>query len=151
KLQQSLLERNTAVAEALRLLLGSGKLSIEVKQMYLLEGLTGTYGSMPKPKGDNFTADHQPQAAVLEAAQEFGFFDKTGKLVKRAAKRAKAGFAINLHKIRHEAGATFGNKGKATKEDFNSQVKANLGGAKTDVEHRKIVVSFLKKDLARDV
>ena len=124
KLSPALLEKTTAVADALRLLVGEGELSVELKEKYLLEGLTGTYGSMPKPKADDFTADHQPQAAALIAARDIGYFDKSGNLTKRAAGRAKEGFAINLHKSRHEAGATFGSKGKVTKEGFIAQVKA---------------------------
>lgn len=151
KLLRTLLEKNVAVSQSLQTLMGEGALSLEVKELYLLEGLTGTYGSMPKPKGDNFTADHQPQAAVLQAAQEFAFFDTGGKLHKRAEGRAKLGFAINLHKSRHMAGATFGGKGKATKEDFNKKVAISLGGAKTPAQQRKIVISVLKEDLKRDV
>ena len=128
------------------------KLSVKLKkEKYLLEGLTGTYGSMPKPKADDFTADHQPQAAVLIAASEIGYFDKSGNLFKRAAGRAKEGFAINLHKTRHEAGATFGSKGKATKEGFIAQVKARVTAAMKPEKQREVVVQVLREDLNRDV
>ena len=151
KLSPALLEKTTAVADALRLLVGEGELSVELKEKYLLEGLTGTYGSMPKPKADDFTADHQPQAAALIAARDIGYFDKSGNLFKRAAGRAKAGFAINLHKSRHEAGATFGSKGKVTKEGFIAQVKARVTATMKPEKQREVVVQVLREDLHRDV
>ena len=151
KLSPALLEKTTAVADALRLLVGEGELSVELKEKYLLEGLTGTYGSMPKPKADDFTADHQPQAAALIAARDIGYFDKSGNLFKRAAGRAKEGFAINLHKSRHEAGATYGSKGKVTKEGFIAQVKGRVTAAMKPEKQREVVVQVLREDLNRDV
>src|SRR5687768_769261 len=88
-----------------------------VKEKYSLEGLPGTYKSMPKPKGDQFTADHQPQAAILEWAAEQPYFKAAGitNLKKRAESRAAAGYAINLHQLRHVDGRTYGGKGNSTK------------------------------------
>ena len=99
----------------------------------------------------NFTADHQPQAAALIAARDIGYFDKSGNLTKRAAGRAKEGFAINLHKSRHEAGATFGSKGKVTKEGFIAQVKARVTAAMKPEKQREVVVQVLREDRNCDV
>jgi len=150
-LQRSLLEKNVAVCAALSALVGSDASIGKAREKYLLEGLTGTYGSMPKPKGDSFTADHQPQAAVLEAAAEFDYFSDTGELATRAAGRAKLGFAINLHSIRHVAGATFGSKGKSTKAAFLARVKKLITPGMKKADQRKAVVAEIRVDLKRDV
>lgn len=121
----------------------------KAREHYLLEGITGTYSSIPKPKSDDLTADHQPQAAILEAAAEFSYFSKTGELATRAAGRAKEGYAINLSTTRHKAGATFGAKGNVTKNDFLARVKP-LALNKEPAEQRKIVVGEVKADMERD-
>jgi hypothetical protein len=149
-LQQSLLNANVILSGALAGLINSDVSIGKMRDKYLLEGLTGTYGSMPKPKGDGFTADHQPQAAVLEAAAEFDYFSETGELAKRAAGRAKAGFAINLHYNRHIAGSTYGSKGKATKAGFLERIKPLVRNKKR-AEQRAVVITEIKADLMRDV
>jgi hypothetical protein len=149
-LQQALLAANVALSEALRVLIDSDASIGKMKEKYLLEGLAGTYGSMPKPKGDGFTADHQPQAAILEAAAEFDYFSETGELAQRAAGRAKAGYAINVHYNRHIAGRTYGSKGKATKAAFLARIKPLVRNKKR-AEQRAIVVGEVKNELAADV
>jgi hypothetical protein len=148
--QQELLTKNVALSGLLSQLVGKDPSIGKAKERYKLEGMTGTYGSIPKPTGDLLTADHQPQAAVLQAAATFGFFDPAGALVKRAAKRAHQGFAVNLHQTRHMAGRTFGAKGKGTKGDFIETLKSKLVGKK-EAEQRAIVVGQLKADLQADV
>lgn len=149
-LQQSLLEKNVAVTSTLGKLINSDTTIGKTRQKYLLEGVTGTYASIPKPSGDSFTADHQPQAAILQAAAEFDYFSDTGDLAKRAAGRAQQGYAINLHHIRHTAGSTYGSKGKATKEGFLARLKPLVKGKKR-AEQRQIVVAQIKSDMLRDV
>jgi len=146
-LQRALLDKNVVLSEALRLLLGDDRSVAKARERYKLEGLTGTYGSMPKPTGDDLTADHQPQAAILEAAAEFDYFSDTGQLVKRAAARAKLGFAINLYKVRHEEGRTFGRKGKITKDAFIKRVEARITSRMSQAAQRKIVISEIRDDL----
>ena len=155
-LQRQLLEKNVAVSEALRLLVGSSKVVSKMRERYLLEGMTGTYSSMPKPKGDQLTADHQPQAAVLQAASKFKFFSKTGELHERAASRASDGYAINLHFQRHVAGRTYGGKGSATREAFLKAVRKDIndeGASKelTPVQQQRIAIRHLKHELKEDV
>ncbi|HET9360797.1 MAG TPA: DUF4157 domain-containing protein [Vicinamibacterales bacterium] len=149
-LQRTLLEKNVAVSGALSALVSDDRSIADAKEKYKLEGLTGTYGSMPKPPGDDFTADHQPQAAVLEAIAKFRFFSKTGELAERAAGRARQGYAINLHKLRHVAGATFGSKGKETKESFLARVKPLVKDKPAD-QQRKLVIAQVQVELRRDV
>ncbi len=149
-LQRQLLEQNVVLGELLSKLINNDTSIGKAREKYLLEGLTGSYSSIPKPKGDELTADHQPQAAVLEAAATFDYFRDDGALAKRAAGRAHQGYAINLHKIRHVAGATFGSKGAQTKENFLKKIEPAVK-RKPPKEQRRLVVAQLKFDLGRDV
>lgn len=148
-----LLKQNVELSGLLADLLKDDKSIGKLKEKYALEGLTGTYGSIPKPPGDDFTADHQPQAAVLQAAAEFDYFKELGEesaLARRAKGRAKAGYAINLHKIRHEAGATYGAKGKQTKAAFLDDIETSTKGIKGSAAKRTVVVDKIRKDMNRD-
>ncbi|MGR9088861.1 MAG: hypothetical protein ACU841_17595 [Gammaproteobacteria bacterium] len=150
KRQQDLLKKNVELSGAFSKLVGDDKSIAKAIEKYKLEGMTGTFGSIPKPPYDDLTADHQPQAAVLTAAAQFNFFSKDGVLHERAQRRAHQGYAINLHKARHAAGATYGAKGKQTKEGFLASVKPTVKD-KAPAEQRKTVVTLLKSDLRRDV
>ena len=148
--QQDMLQQNVELSGALSKLVGDDRSIADAIEKYKLEGMTGTYGSIPKPPGDDFTADHQPQAAVLTAASKFKFFGKDGELNERAEGRAHAGYAINLYKARHVAGATYGFKGKETKESFLARVRPAVKD-KPAADQRRAVVALLKLDLHRDV
>jgi hypothetical protein len=148
-LQNVLLTKNVKLSAVLSALVGKNPLVDEARKHYLLEGITGTYSSIPKPTSDDLTADHQPQAAVLEAAAEFSYFSPTGALATRAAGRAQEGYAINLSTTRHKAGTTFGSKGKVTKAQFLDAVKPQVIG-KPPAEQRHIVVGQIKADMLRD-
>jgi hypothetical protein len=150
KEQRKLLELNVAVSAALGALIGGDRAIGKSTEKYLLEGQTGTYASMPKPVGDKLTPDHQPQAAILEAAAEFSYFKKSGEMVRRAASRAARGFAINLHVSRHVEGRTFGSKGKKTKEEFVELVREDVKGLADPREQRKMAVGVIKKHLEED-
>lgn len=150
-LQQDLLNKNVEISGLLASLVGKDESIGKAKEKYKLEGLTGTYSSIPKPPGDDFTADHQPQAAILQAAAEFDYFRDEGELVKRAKGRAKEGFAINLHKIRHILGRTFGSKGKKTKGAFLTEIERDTKSVKSAPAKRRIVVAKIKSDMMEDV
>lgn len=150
-MQRDLLKKNVELSGLLSSLVGRDASIGKTIEKYKIEGMTGTYSSMPKPPGDDFTADHQPQAAILQAAAEFDYFSDEGELAKRAAGRAKQGFAINLHKIRHTAGRTYGSKGKKTKESFLSEIRKETQGKKKVVEKRRLVVMKIKSELNEDV
>jgi hypothetical protein len=147
--QQEMLAKNVELSGALSKLVGDDPDIAKAIERYKLEGMTGTYGSIPKPPGDDFTADHQPQAAVLIAASKFKFFSKDGELQERAEGRAHKGFAINLYKVRHVAGATYGYKGKDTKESFLARVKLAVKD-KPAADQRRAVIVMLKAELRRD-
>ncbi|MBI4473200.1 MAG: hypothetical protein HY646_11060 [Acidobacteria bacterium] len=150
-MQRALLAKNVELSGLLSDLVGKDESIGAMKEKYLLEGLTGTYGSMPKPRGDDFTADHQPQAAILQAAASFDYFSEEGELAARAERRAHAGFAINLHKLRHEAGRTYGHKGKRTKEEFLGEIKKATKSVRGAAQKRRIVVETIKSDMIKDV
>jgi hypothetical protein len=147
--QRALLDANVALGRELARLVDDDATLGKQVEKYKLEGMTGTYGSMPKPSGDDFTADHQPQAAILIAASRFKYFSKAGELAERAETRAKAGYSINLYKKRHEAGRTYGMKGKQTKEDFIAEVKPRVRDLPA-AEQRAEVIRLMKAAMRRD-
>ena len=83
-----------------------------LREKYLLEGIVKTYATMPKPKYDQLTPDHQPQAALvtLVAGLKSGPKDLFGGLGVKgiAGSRAAGGVAINLHVLRHYQSRTYG-------------------------------------------
>ena len=151
-LEGQILSKFEELSNMVRLLLGDGNLNSAFDK-YHLEGLSGTYSTMPKPKGDNFTADHQPQAAILEEAAAMPIFNEPGinNMLKRASGRANNGYAINLHYIRHKEGRTYGSKGGQTKNEFLANVTAKTTALTTSKEKREAVVGSLKNELMKDV
>lgn len=152
-LLRTLLDYEVTLSQYLSDLLGRTDSLKGVKEKYLLEGLVGTYASMPKPKGDLLTADHQPQAAILEWAAEQPYFKATGVtgMKKRAAGRAALGYAINLHYNRHVDGRTYGGKGNSTKNDFIKRAEDGVKSKKNYEDKREVVVNLVKKELKEDV
>ncbi|MCP3669625.1 MAG: DUF4157 domain-containing protein [Gammaproteobacteria bacterium] len=153
-LNKQILQKEVVLSGKVKSILGdTGKLKDAIEK-YKLEGLTGTYGSMPKPRYDDLTADHQPQAAILQAAAKLPYF-KTGskgqKMRDRAASRANAGYAINLQSKRHMEGRTHGNKGKSTKNTFLDKVKTQTSSLTKVQDKRNVVVNLIKQDLSADV
>jgi len=151
-LRQSLLEQFTILSDKIRLLLGKEPLNkIMEEHKYNLEGLTGTYGSMPKPSGDQFTADHQPQAAIIIYASKLNIFNGTRIKQIAGGSHADGAFAINLHKVRHEEGRTFGNDGKITKGEFVDKAVEIDDSNKSDKTKRKEIIKLIKVELGEDV
>ncbi len=152
-IQNKLLNKNVTLSEMLKTLLSGDRGVGMIIDSYLLEGLVGTYASMPKPIKDILTADHQPQAAILQWAAQQSYFGEQSKMAKRAAGRAAGGYAINLHEIRHMAGRTYGPKGEKTKTAFVDFVKGKIreSGAKSNPEKRNLIVSRIKWELGEDV
>lgn len=153
--QQKMLELQTAMSTSLKALLGDKSNLAKARERYKLEGLTGTYGTIPKPTGDYLTGDHQPQAAVIKLLAARPYFSKGAE---GAQMRHRAGgshadnaYVINLQGTRHAAGRTYGGKGTATKDAFDSAVKAMEGGESDPAERRKKAVALLKKELSADV
>lgn len=152
-LLRTLLDYEVTLSQYLSDLLGRTDSLKGVKEKYLLEGIVGTYASMPKPKGDLLTADHQPQAAILEWAAEQPYFKASGVngMKNRAAGRAALGYAINLHYNRHVDGRTYGGKGNTTKNSFIKKAEADVKTKKSYEEKREVVVNLIKQDLKEDV
>ncbi|GAW87274.1 hypothetical protein bplSymb_SCF06902P001 [Bathymodiolus platifrons methanotrophic gill symbiont] len=153
-MNKQILQKEVVLSGKVKSILGgTGKLKDAVEK-YKLEGLTGTYASMPKPRYDDLTADHQPQAAILQAAAKLPYF-KTGtkgqNMRDRAASRANAGFAINLQSKRHMEGRTYGGKGTATKNNFLNKVESETSSLSKVQDKRNAVVNLIKNDLSADV
>jgi hypothetical protein len=153
--QQKLLELQTSMSESLKGMLGGEHDLAKARERYLLEGLTGTYGTIPKPTGDYLTGDHQPQAAVIKLLADRPYF-KTGDPGKEMRNRAAGGHAdnayvVNLQGKRHAAGRTYGGKGTATKNAFEAKVTGMEATESDAGERRKKAVAFLKTELSEDV
>ncbi len=154
-LNRQLLQKEVQLSELVRQIIGTGQLNVEQLE-YNLEGLTGTYASMPKPRRDDMTADHQPQAAVLQwaaARRENGrlLFTAGTAMRNRAANRAAAGYAINLQAGRHRAGRTYGGKGTGTKNEFITNYTSHTSNMSDPQHKRDKLVDLLKNDLRADV
>jgi hypothetical protein len=152
---RQLLQKEVQLSELVRQIVGSGELNVEQLE-YNLEGLTGTYASMPKPRRDDMTADHQPQAAVLQWAagrRENGrlLFLAGTPMRARAANRAAAAYAINLQSGRHMAGRTYGGKGTGTKNEFIAAYTSQTSNVSDPQQKRDKIVDLLKSDLLSDV
>ncbi len=150
-IQGELLEKNTALSQQLRELLSGDRDVGKIIESYLLEGMTGTYATMPVATSDQLTPDHQPQAAILEWAADRPYFGATGNMARRAASRASQGYAVNLYVERHMAGRTYGSKGDQTKNAFIARANAEVRGLRTNQEKRDKVVDLMKGELSADV
>jgi hypothetical protein len=149
--------RENEVAAALRKLL----LGVDLKafdQKYALEGLVGTYGSMPKQSGDRLTPDHQPQAALVKYAADVQYVDpvtNTRKLLFAGlylrtiiGGHATGAVAINLHENRHKAGLTFG---QSVPSSVLSDVDAAAAAPGSLDKKRKAVIGHVRDRLGKEV
>ncbi len=151
--QKKLLALSMQISELLARLLASDRDIGKTLEKYKLEGQVGTYATVPKPVGDQLTPDHQPQASVILGAADF-FSKRFGKeagekLADRARSRAAKGYAINLHFVRHVAGATYGSKG-AKRDDFQVELANSVKGM-NEREVKGQTSSLLRTLLQRDV
>ncbi len=161
EIRKKLLEESVELSNLLRHLLAKDEEVGGIIDSYLLEGLTGTFKSMPKPKEDILTADHQPQAAILEWAAEQPYFGPGSNMYKRGFRRAVEGYAINLYHTRHVEGRTYGSKGGVTSKTFISTAEAKVNKVKKGhnaatreqekMQKRSIVVDLIKDELEDDV
>jgi len=146
--------RLTLAASIKGLLGGMSKTKMKnLEEKYLLEGVVGTYASLPKPRYDKLTPDHQPQASLIEFVSNV----KTGKkklfaglgVQRIASNRAANGIAINLHFNRHIAGRTYGSAVPDTvKKDIEIWAnKPNLNDQEKIPKILAIVTSELNADV----
>jgi uncharacterized protein YqgV (UPF0045/DUF77 family) len=156
---ERLLQKNVTLGDMLRTLLsGDRKIGMTIES-YLLEGMTGTYASMPRPPMDILTPDHQPQAAIIKWAADLKgpvsrkkIYSASSDIANRASgAHASGGYAINLHEVRHMAGRTYGSKGDQTKNDFINFIKPKIATEADDQKIRNIVAARMKWELGEDV
>jgi hypothetical protein len=152
-LMKDMLDHEVALSATISVILGTSQPLAVAHAKYKLEGLTGTFASQPQAKADDFTPDHQPQAAILQyAASQPYFADEPAgqKMVARAADRASLGYTIFVHKFRHKEGRTYFGKGSATKAAFVERVEKAVPPLRTSAAKRKKVVEMMIDDLAED-
>jgi hypothetical protein len=158
-IHERLLQKNVTLGDLLRTLLsGDRKIGMTIES-YLLEGLTGTYSSMPRPRIDILTPDHQPQAAILKWSADLKgpvsrskVYSTSSDMANRASgSHASGGYAINLHENRHTAGRTFGSKGEKTKNDFINFIKGEIVNEADDRKIGNIITTRMKYELKEDV
>jgi hypothetical protein len=152
---QKMLELQTAMSTSLKSLLGDKSDLAKARERYKLEGLTATYGTIPKPTGDYLTGDHQPQAAVIKLLATRPYFSKGAEGAEMRSRasgsHADNAYVVNLQGTRHAAGRTYGGKGTSTKEAFAASVTAMEAGESDPAQRRKKAVALLKKELSADV
>lgn len=158
-IHERLLQKNVTLGDLLRTLLsGDRKVGMTIES-YLLEGMTGTYASMPRPPMDILTPDHQPQAAIIKWTADLKgpvsrkkIYSGSSDIANRASgAHASGGYAINLHETRHMAGRTYGSKGDQTKNDFITFIKGEIAGEADDQKIRNTITARMKKELGWDV
>jgi hypothetical protein len=156
-----LLQKNVILSGYLRTLMSGNRTVGEIIDSYALEGLTGTYASIPKPPNDILTGDHQPQAAILKWAAGLPISQGNNRLLFRAGSEmqrrasgthASHGYAINLHELRHThpLARTYGTRGNVTLNRFINLVQSRLNNASDEPAMRHIIVEQMKLDLADD-
>jgi hypothetical protein len=163
-LSTTLLDYMVELSDKLRLLLGDATLPVDIVEKYKLEGLAGTFASMPKPTGDDFTADHIPQNALFIEAREWRnkedntkLFPANTNMATHAANRTALGVAVNEYKLRHQAGRTWGTKGSGTKDEFVDKMNDELPKIKSanvdtrNQKRRQKVISLIKADMNKDI
>jgi hypothetical protein len=149
--RQQVLGHYTELTNTLSSLIGNDVSLATMTERYRLEGIPGTYASIPKITGDQLTADHQPQASILVWLDQQTYFSTAANMRRRAANRAHAGYAINLHRIRHEAGRTYGNDGNTTKQAFIAAFTGSLSANPLVADKRREAIRRVKIELQADV
>jgi hypothetical protein len=149
--RQQVLGHYTELTNTLSSLIGNDVSLATMTERYRLEGITGTYASIPKITGDQLTADHQPQASILVWLDQQTYFSTAANMRRRAANRAHTGYAINLHRIRHEAGRTYGNDGNTTKQAFIAAFTGSLSANPLVADKRREAIRRVKIELQADV
>jgi hypothetical protein len=152
-LLRQLLGLEVRLSGILKGILGDTKGLAKAEEKYKLEGLTGTYSSMPKPPYDDLTPDHQPQYALFKYAVSLKAFktEKGEAMRSREQGRGANAYVINLNKVRHQEGRTWGYKGAKTADEFKSKVKKVTKSAKSPLDVREKVVDLIKEELKDDM
>lgn len=152
-LERQLLDKMVALTEKLRLLAGSDKLDASIDK-YNLEGAAGTFASMPKPPGDDFTADHIPQNALFQVVMDdpiLNIFGAGSAMATHAANRTDNGYAMNEQTARHKAGRTWGTKGAGTKETFRTNARSRVTSFTTAQDKKSAIVEEIKAAKTLDI
>lgn len=152
KARADLLEAEKGLAASIKGLLAGVDMG-KLRDKYLLEGVVKTYATLPKPKSDQLTPDHQPQASLVtlvantkvEGRKLFAGLGIQGI----AANRAAAGVAINLHFKRHIEGRTYGQSVPSSIETQIGEIAR--GGSLSEKTKRERIMTIVEGQLKADV
>lgn len=153
-LYQTLLKQENELAIKFKSILDGTKKSSDL-DIYKLEGMVATYGTMPRVTGDKLTPDHQPQKAVIKVVGDLPEFTGTKARTMANDPKVNDGIAINIYSKRHEAGRTWGTKGSKTKEKFENKLKLEFSklipNDKRKKERKDKAIELLDSCLGKDV
>ncbi|MBA1443750.1 MAG: DUF4157 domain-containing protein [Gammaproteobacteria bacterium] len=155
QLRQRMMQQEVQLTNLLRQLLSGERNWGRVREKYRLEGMVGTYASMPRAVSDRITPDHQPQNTVFTHAASLPCFrtnlnpNSSGaqNMQRHAASRTAQGHAINLHHYRHVRGRTYGR----SPTGFINNVRSQLDDTQPANLQRRIVVNLIRRELNDDV
>jgi hypothetical protein len=158
-------DKETLLAPLLKTLLSDASLA-KFNEIYLLEGLTGNYGQMPKQKDDLVTPDHQPQKSVLQYAVKNVVLGGSGPgsktsvfkdtaLASDAAGAANNARTINIYHDRHTKGRTYARSPQAVATDALDTIAKDSLGTITDAaqraaKKRAAAIAVFKEEARRD-
>ena len=151
--QQQMLALQTELCGSLSGLLGTSDDLAKAVERYKLEGLTGTYATVPKPTGDYLTGDHQPQAAAIKFLATRNYFKgpEGAKIQHRAAARMPTMPISSTFRASATRGPDLWRQRPATKNAFEVEVKAMEKTEADPVQRRKEAVELLKAELREDI
>ncbi len=155
QLRQRMMQQEVQLTNLLRQLLSGDRNWGRVREKYRLEGMVGTYASMPRAVSDRITPDHQPQNTAFTHAASLPCFrtnlnpNSSGaqNMQRHAAGRTAQGYAINLHHYRHVRGRTYGR----SPTGFINNVRSQLNNTQPADLQRRIVVNLIRGELNADV
>jgi len=148
KSKEELLKKEKEFATILKSILSGTKTS---RDLYKLEGMVATYGTMPRVTGDKLTPDHQPQKSAVIAVGNLPEFKGTKAEAMAKDTNVNEGMAINVFHKRHVEGRTYGGKGSSTLSDFKGKLSDELPKLSTKEAKKDKAIKLLKKELSDDV
>jgi hypothetical protein len=131
------------LADQLHIALGGVNIS-KLDRGYLLEGVVGTYGTVPEQRRDRMTPDHQPQDSLMKYAAGLTIGSTRRKLfagLRMGRYATNDGWAINLHHQRHVWGQTYG---KPPQPMVINRLDAIAGGNQTEAVQQRAVIRVLR-------
>jgi hypothetical protein len=141
--RSSLGDQEKLLADNLHVALGGVNIA-RLDRGYVLEGVVGTYGTVPEQRRDRLTPDHQPQDSLMKFASGLDF-EATGRKLFAGTRLGRYatndGWAINLHHQRHVWGRTYGRQPDA---EVVSQLLGIATQYRNEAAARRAVIDTLR-------